>query len=99
MHLSLGSEKIENRIAILVYLPEEISKVIKNVKEITQTFYPNHETQTPHITIYSCKFDAAKLPDLIKPINKMRLESFPLKIGQLVFQDLNRGRPNLFASI
>lgn len=92
-------EKVENRVAVLVYLPEEVSAVVKEVKERTQTFYPNHETQAPHITLYSCKFDAAKFPELVQQIKNLSLKSFSIRLGEVVLTELNKGSKNLFASV
>jgi 2'-5' RNA ligase len=92
-------EKIEHRIAVLVYLPDEITSVIKHIKEETQTSYPNHETQTAHITIYSCRFNETKLDELVRRITNLNLRTFSVKLGKVGFVELNKGSKNLFASL
>lgn len=80
-------------------MPEILSLGIKEIKERIQVSYPNHETQTPHITIYSCKFDASKIVELIQRIKDIKLKSFSLKLGDVTFKKLNKGSKNYFASI
>ena len=92
-------EKIENRIAILAYLPEDISLAIKGVKESLGVSYPNHETQTPHITLYSCKFSELKFLNLIEEIKSLHLRSFSLNLEKIKVEKNSKASDNLFTSI
>ena len=99
LYLNMDSETIENRIAILIYLPDDLSSGIRKIQEEAGISYPNHETKVPHITIYSCKFDESKFPELVQKIKDLSLRSFSLKLGDVTLDTLNKGSVNSFASI
>src|SRR5581483_6132912 len=82
----------------IIYLPEKISSVIQNTKAQTGVSYPNHETATPHITIYSCKFDESKYPMLVERLRNVEKKTFSFRLGALSISQ-NSKSPNLFASI
>ncbi len=99
LKLNMDLETVENRIAILVFLSEDLSSAIKQIKEEAGVSYPNHETEVPHITIYSCKFDESKFLEIVQKIKDIKLKSFSLKLGEVMFEKLNKGSANSFASI
>ncbi len=95
----MNAEKIENRIAILVYLPSDISSAIIDAKEEINISYPNHETQTPHITLYSCKFSESKFLTLVEEIKNLQLQPFTLKLDKMTVVENVKVPTRLFTSI
>lgn len=93
------AEKVENRIAILIYLPSDISSVIKEAKEEINISYSNHKTQTPHITLYSCKFSESKFSALVEEIKNLQLQPINLKLDNMTVVENVKANSSLFVSI
>ncbi len=73
--------KIETRIAVLLFLPDDISATIQ--KEEAGVYYQNHESSIPHITLYSCRFDDSKYSELVEKLREIKMEKFLAHLGKL----------------
>src|ERR1035437_2676146 len=59
-------ENLESRISIVIRPPKNISDKIMEVKKETGVYYPGYEESFPHISLYHCKFEESKYPELLK---------------------------------
>jgi hypothetical protein len=80
-------DNTETTISIWVKLPEEISRLIMDIKKSTGVYYPDHEESLPHTNLYSAKFNEAKYPALLEALKDLDFPRFEARIGKLEFEE------------
>ncbi|SRR5258708_2203880 len=82
------SETLESTISIFVKPTENIARKIMEIKRQVNTYYPDHEESSPHVSIYSCKFDEEKYSQLLEVLSHIDIPAFTAVIGPLVFKEM-----------
>lgn len=93
----MEDSQVETKLAVLFYLSETMASSIQEIKNKTGVYYPDHASSVPHITLYSCKFDEAKYPELIEKLRSISMEPFYITIGDLSVTKHDKNN-NMFVS-
>ena len=55
------------------------------MKKETGVYYPDYEDSSPHITLYMCRFDEVKYPELLRGLATLEIPKLSFTLSEPIF--------------